>query len=79
MVFLDDLNDDKWYEHLREDDSAIHPIDTYNMAFDDTKEAEHLPNDHKNKTVINVFDGSETLLTAKHLLYAGCCRLHYRF
>ncbi len=42
------------------------------MAFDDTEEAERLLNDYKNKTVIKDFVGSETLLTAKHLLYAGC-------
>ena len=71
-VFLDNLNDDKWYERFRDDDSVIYPVDTYNMAFDDTEEAERLLNDYRHRTVIRSFNGSETLLTAKHLLYAGC-------
>ena len=71
-VFLDDLNDRNWHGRFHDDDSVIYPIDTYNMAFDDTEEAERLLNDYKNKTVIKDFVGLETLLTAKHLLYAGC-------
>ena len=71
-VFLDNLNEEKWYERFHDNDSDIYPIDTYNMAFDDIKEAERLLNDYKHKTVIKDFVGSETLLTAKHLLYAGC-------
>lgn len=71
-VFLDNLNEENWYERFREDDSVIYPIDAYNMAFDDTKEAERLLKEYKHKTVIKDFAGLETLLTAKHLLYAGC-------
>lgn len=71
-VFLDNLNEENWHEHLRDDDSAIYPIDTYDMAFDDVEEAERLLNDYKHKTVIKDFVGSETLLTVKHLLYARC-------
>lgn len=71
-VFLDNLNEENWYKRLRDDNSVIYPIDTYDMAFDDIKEAERLLNDYKHKIVIKDFAGSETLLTAKHLLYAGC-------
>ena len=71
-VFLDDLKEENWYEHFHDDDSVIYPIETYDMAFDDRIEAERLLNDYQNKTVIKDFAGPETLLTAKHLLYAGC-------
>ena len=71
-VFLDNLNEENWHERFREDDSVIYPIDTYNMAFDDRKEAERLLKDYKHQIVIKDFSGSETLLTARHLLYAGC-------
>lgn len=71
-VFLDNLEDEKWYERLIDDDSVIYPIDTYNMAFDDTKEAEQLLNEYKHKTIIKDFTDSETLRNAKHLLYARC-------
>ena len=71
-VFLDNLNEENWYERFRDDASVIYPIDTYDLAFDDTKEAERLLNAYKHKTAIQNFKGSETLLTAKHLLYASC-------
>ena len=71
-VFLDDLDEDNWYERLREDDSVIYPVDTYDMAFDDAKEAERLLDDYKHKTVIKDFSGSGMLSSAKHLLYARC-------
>jgi len=71
-VFLDDLKDDKWYERFPDDDSAIYPIEIYNMAFDDAEEAGRLLNAYQHKTVIKDFNGPETLLTAKHLLYANC-------
>ena len=71
-VFLDNLKEENWVERFRDDDSVIYPIDTYNMAFDDRKDAERLLNDYQHQTVIKDFTGSETLLTAKHLLYAGC-------
>ena len=71
-VFLDNLDEENWYILFRDDDSIIYPIDTYNMAFDDIEEAERLLSDYKHKTAIKGFGSSETLLTAKHLLYAGC-------
>ena len=71
-VFLDDLKEEKWYERLREDDSVIHPIDTYNIAFDDRKEAERLLNAYQHKRVIKDFAGPKTLSAAKHLLCTGC-------
>ena len=39
-VFLDDLNEKNWHERFRDDDSLLYPVDTYDMAFDDNKEAE---------------------------------------
>ena len=71
-LFLDNLNEENWYERFEEDDAIIYPIDTYNMAFDDAEEAEKLLNEYEHKTAIKDFNGSETLLSAKHLLYAGC-------
>ena len=71
-VFLDSLNEENWYQHFQDDDSVIYQIDTYHMAFDDTEEAERLLNEYQHKTVIKDFTGPETLLAAKHLLYAGC-------
>lgn len=71
-IFLDNLTEENWYERLRDDNSVIYPIDTYNMAFDDIKEAERLLNDYIHKTAIKDFESLETLLTAKHLLYADC-------
>jgi hypothetical protein len=60
-VFLDNLNEENWYERFRDNDSVIYPIDTYDMAFDDIKEAERLLDDYKYKSVIKDFEGSETL------------------
>ncbi len=39
-VFLDDLNEKNWHERFSDDDSLLYPVDTYDMAFDDNKEAE---------------------------------------
>ncbi|SFE81373.1 hypothetical protein [Succiniclasticum ruminis] len=71
-VFLDNLAEDKWYERLRNDDSVIYPVDTYDLVFDDSKEAGLLLNDYKNRITVKDFNGSETLSTAKHLLCARC-------
>lgn len=71
-VFLDNLAEDNWYERLRNDESVIYPVDTYDLVFDDSKEAESLLNDYKNKITIKDFNGSETLSAAKHLLCARC-------
>ena len=71
-VFLDNLNDENWYERFRDDDSILYPVDTYDMAFDDNKEAESLLNDYRNQAFVRNFKGKETLLTAKHILYARC-------
>ena len=71
-VFLDNLNDENWYERFRDDDSILYPVDTYDMAFDDNKEAESLLNDYRNQAFVRNFKGIETLLTAKHILYARC-------
>jgi len=30
-VFLDNLNEENWYERFRDEDSVIYPIDTYQM------------------------------------------------
>jgi hypothetical protein len=69
---MDNLNEENWYKRLCEDDPVNYPIDAYNMSFDDAKEAGRLLKEYKHKTVIKDFIDSETLLTAKHLLYAGC-------
>ncbi len=71
-VFLDNLDDDSWYQRLHEDDSVLFPVDTYEMAFDDVKEAESLMNDYMHKTAIKDFSGPETAAAANHLLYARC-------
>lgn len=71
-VFLDNLDEDNWHEHFRDDDSIIYPVDTYDLAFDDRKEAAAVLNDYKNKTEIKDFNGPETLSAGKHLLYARC-------
>ncbi len=71
-VFLDHLDDDSWYQKLRDDDSVLFPVDTYELAFDNIKEAESLMNDYKHKAVIKDFSGLETLMTAKHFLYGRC-------
>ena len=71
-VFLDDLNDINWHERFRDDDSILYPVDTYDMAFDDKKEAEALLNDYRNQVPVKDFKGTETLLTAKHIFCARC-------
>ena len=71
-VFLDDLEEENWYEHFREDDSVLYPVDTYDLAFDDSKEAGALLNDYKHRIPVKDFGGPETLSDAKHLLYARC-------
>ena len=71
-VFLDNLDEDNWHEQCRDDDSIIYPVDTYDLAFDDRKEAAAVLNDYKNKTEIKDFNGPETLSAGKHLLYARC-------
>ncbi|MBR2802518.1 MAG: hypothetical protein IKE21_08075 [Erysipelotrichaceae bacterium] len=71
-VFLDDLNDKNWHERFRDDDSILYTVDTYDMAFDDHKEAESLLNDYRNRVIVKDFKGAETLATAKHILCARC-------
>ena len=71
-VFLDDLSDKNWHERFRDDDSVLYPVDTYDMAFDDNKEAESLLNDYRNRVPIKDFKGAETLVSAKHILCARC-------
>ena len=71
-VFLNDLNDMNWHERFRDDDSILYPVDTYDMAFDDKKEAEALLNDYRNRIPVKDFKGTETLLTAKHIFCARC-------
>lgn len=71
-VFLDNLDDDSWYLQLRDDDSVLYPVDTYELAFGDTKEAESLLNNYTHTTRIKDFFGLEMLTTTKHLMYARC-------
>ncbi len=71
-IFLDNLHEDGWHEHFRDDDAILYPIDTYNLAFDNVTEAKSLLNDYQNRLPVKNFDGPETLTGAKHLLYAGC-------
>ena len=71
-VFLDNLNEKNWHERFRDDDSILYPVDTYDMTFDDNKEAESLLNDYRNQLPIKEFKGAETLVTAKHILCARC-------
>ena len=71
-VFLDNLDDDNWHQRLRDDDSVLYPVDTYDLAFDDIKEAVSLMNDYMHKSVIKGFPGLDTFAAAKHLLYARC-------
>ena len=71
-VFLDNLDEENWYKHFRGDDSVLYPVDTYELGFDDIKEAELLLEDYRNKIPIQGFRGPETLATAKHILYARC-------
>ena len=71
-VFLDDLNDKNWHERFRDDDSILYPVDTYDMAFDDNKEAESLLNDYRNRVPVKDFKGAETMAAAKHIFCARC-------
>ena len=71
-AFLDNLDEDKWYERFQNDDSILYPVDTYELAFDDIKEAGLLLNDYKNRIPVKDFIGLETLSDAKHFLYARC-------
>ena len=71
-VFLDNLDDDSWLQRLQDDDSLIYPVDTYELAFDDIKEARLLFNDYRHLIPIKDFAGPEKLSAAKHLLYAKC-------
>lgn len=71
-VFLDNLNTDSWPSRLQDDNSVIYPVDTYDLAFDNIKEAESVLNDYKNIIPVKDYRGLETLSSAKHLLYARC-------
>ena len=71
-VFLDDLNDENWHERFRDDDSILYHVDTYDMAFNDKKEAESLLKDYRNLIPVKNFKGAETLVTAKNILCARC-------
>ena len=71
-VFLDNTDEKDWHERFRDDDSIIYPVDTYDLAFDDIKEAELLLNDFKNRIPVKDFSGPETLSGARHLLCARC-------
>ena len=71
-IFLDDLNDENWHERFRDDDSILYPVDTYDMAFDDVREAESLLHDFRNHVPVKDFKGEETLVAAKHILCARC-------
>ena len=71
-VFLDDLDDKNWHECLRDDDSILYSVDTYDMAFDDNKEAEALLNGYRNRVPVKNFKGAETMSAAKHILCARC-------
>lgn len=76
-VFLDNLTEDHWHERLCTDDSVIYPVDTYDLAFDDVKEAESLLNDYRNRIPIKAFSGLKTLSAAKHLLCARCDKVGF--
>ena len=76
-VFLDDLNDGNWHEQFRDDDSILYPVETYDMAFDDRIMAESLLNDYRNRVPIKDFKGTETLVTAKHILCARCDKVGF--
>ena len=71
-AFLDNLNDEKWHERFRDDDSVLYSVDTYDMAFDDHKVAESILNDYRNQVPVKDFKGAETLVTAKHIFCARC-------
>ena len=71
-IFLDDLNDESWHESLRDDDSILYPVDTYDMAFDDHKKAESLLSDYRNRISVKGLKSSEALSTAKHIFCGRC-------
>ena len=71
-VFLDNLNEEGWQERLRDDDSVLYPVDTYELAFDDATEAGLLLDSYRHRVPIKDFSGLETLTSARHLLYARC-------
>ena len=76
-VFLDNSNDENWHERFRNDDSILYSVDTYDMAFDDEKEAESVLNDYRNRVPVKDFNGSETLVAAKHILCARCDKVGF--
>jgi hypothetical protein len=71
-AFLDNLEEEKWHEHLRDNNSILYPVDTYDLGFDNIKEAELLLNDYKNIIPIKDYDGLQKVSDAKHLLYGRC-------
>ncbi len=71
-VFLDNLDEENWHKRLQEDNAVIYPVDTYEMSFDNLKEAAHLLDEYKNKIPVKDFSGPETLSSAKHILCARC-------
>lgn len=71
-VFLDNLDEKDRPGRFRDDDSILYPVEVYAPAFDDAEGAESLLDDYKNHASINCVDPSETLSTAKHLLYTSC-------
>lgn len=56
-VFLDNLNEEGWQEHLRDDDSVLYPVDTYELAFDDATEAGLLLDSYRHRVPIKDFSG----------------------
>jgi len=71
-VFLDEMDDENWPRRLHDDDSCIYPVDTYDLVFDDIREAESVMGDYRHKTAVKDFSGQDTLSSAKHLLCARC-------
>lgn len=71
-VFLDNLSEYNWHERFCEDESIIYPVDTYDLAFDNIKEANVLLNDYKNRIPVKDFRDIERLSFAKHFIYARC-------
>ncbi len=76
-VFLDDLDDENWHIRFRDDDSILYTVDAYDMTFDDDKKAESLLNDYRNRIPVKDFNGSKTLVTAKHILCARCDKVGF--
>ena len=71
-VFLDDLNEDDWYRQLRDEESVIYPVDTYELAFDDIKTAESVWNAYTHQRMIKDLSDLGSLSNAKHFLSARC-------